>query len=80
VFLGAVTLRDEGGRRSHDRDSDQDSQQQRPGWAAPSAQSSFVSSSHTCPDSEGRPRLSCSNYRIDKRKNTSVPFVTNSAR
>jgi len=80
VFLGAVALRDERGRRSHDRESDQDSQQQRPRWAAPSPQLLLVSSSHTYPDSEGRPQLSCSNYCIDKRKNTSVPFVTNSAR
>jgi len=75
-----VALRDERGRRSHNRESDEDSQQQRPRWAAPSPQSSFVSSSHTYPDSEGRLRLSCSNYRIDNHKNTSVPFVTNSAR
>jgi hypothetical protein len=80
VFLGAVALRDERGSRSHDGESDEDSQQQRPRWAVSSPQSSFVSSSHTYPDSEGRLRLSCSNYCIDNHKNTSVPFVTNSAR
>jgi hypothetical protein len=75
-----VALGDERGRRSHNRESDEDSQQQRPRWATPSPHSSFVSSSHTYPDSEGRRRLSRSNFCIDNRKNTSVPFVTNSAR